>query len=158
MQVIEGHLAPFFARIKGGETISAPVVVSRVLDVWCTAIVVPLQEAALPQALLSQFLRDPLARGEGLVLVYGGNWTDAAADRLLTLATFYGVSPTLLRLTSTVTAANALIATASAVDAKHLLLLDPGAVGCAPGWRSILRNALESVGGTACVSHRGVRG
>ena len=153
MQVIEGHLAPFFARLATDGTHSEPAVVSPIPGTWSTAIVVPLPDAMPPRALLSQFLRDPLGRGEGVVFVYGENWTDAAAESLRTLAAFYGVVPALLRIEGTVTAAAALAAAALvAVVATNLLLLDPGTVGRSPLWRRALHVALEASGGMACVS------
>jgi hypothetical protein len=153
MQIIEGHLAPFFARLVTDGTKSEPVVVSPVPGSWSTAIVVPLPDAMPPRALLSQFLRDPLGSGEGVVFVFGENWTEAAAESLRALAAFYGIAPALLRLEGTVTASSALAAVASAaVVAKNLLLLDPGAVGRSPGWRQALQIALEASGGVACVS------
>jgi O-antigen biosynthesis protein len=153
MQIIEGHVAPFFARLTADGIKSEPMVVSPVPSTWSTAIVVPLADAMPPRALLSQFLRDPLGRGEGLVFVFGDNWTDAGAESLRTLAAFYGVPPALLRIEGTVTAAAALAAVASvAVVAKHLLLLDPGTVGRSRGWRPALHAALEASGGMACVS------
>ena len=153
MPIIEGHLAPFFARqvFDGGK--SPPVVVSPVAAGWATAIVVPLSDAAPPRAMLSQFLRDPLCREEGVVFVYGENWSETAADSLRTLAAFYGVAPAMLRLAGMVTAAGALAAVASAAPvAKRLLLLDPGAVGCSPGWRGVLHAALDTAGVGTCVS------
>ena len=153
MQVIEGHLAPFFARLVADGTKTEPVMVSPVPGSWSTAIVVPLPDAMPPRALLSQFLRDPLGRGEGVVFVFGENWTDAAAESLLTLAAFYGVPAALLRIEGTVTASAALAAVASvAAEAKYLLLLDSGAVGRSPGWRRALHAALDATVGMACVS------
>jgi hypothetical protein len=153
MQIIEGHLAPFFVRLAADGPKSEATLVSPIPAAWSTAIVVPLSDAALPRALLSQFLRAPLGSAEGVVFVYGDNWTTAAAEALSTLAAFYGVAPAMLRIAGTVTAATALAAIAPvAMMAKYLLLLDPGTVGRSPGWRPALHAALESSGGMACVS------
>jgi hypothetical protein len=129
-----------------------PVAVLQVPGEWSTAIVVPLADATLPRALLSQFLRDPLIRGEGMVFVYGENWTAPAVDALCALAAFYGVSPALVRVSGTVGAAGALAVAASISKIKRLLLLAPGTVGRSPGWRRALHDALETAGGMTCVS------
>ncbi len=152
MQVVEEHLAPFFLRLVGSGSSPEPVVVSSVPSEWSTAIVVPLVDAALPRALLSQFLRYPLDRTEGVVFVYGDNWSDAAAEALRALAGFYGVSPALVRVPRMVGAADALSAVASIAKTEHLLLLAPGTVGRSRDWRRALHAALEAAGGMTCVS------
>jgi O-antigen biosynthesis protein len=152
VQIIEEHLAPFFLRLTASGVKPEPAVVVPVPDGWSTAIVVPLAEATLPRALLSQFLRDPLIPGEGVVFVYGENWTDNAAEALRALATFYGVSPALVRVGGTVGAAVALSAVAAVAGTKRLLLLAPGTVGRSPGWRPALHAALETAGAMTCVS------
>ena len=153
MQVIEGHLAPFLARWATDGAKFHPAVVAPVPESWSTAIVVPLPDAMPPRAVLSQFLRDPLVRGEGVVFVFGEIWTGAAVESLRTLAAFYGVPPALLRIEGTVTAAAALAAVVSvAPGAKTLLLLGSGTVGRSPGWRPALHAALQATVGMACVS------
>ncbi len=153
MQIIEGHLAPFFALQAADSAKIESILVSPVPVTWTTAIVVPLTDATPPRALLSQFLRDPLGRDEGVVFVCGENWTDAAAELLRTLAAFYRVVPALLRIEGAVTAASALAVVASAAEkVTHLLLLDPGAIGRSPGWRRALHAALAAGGGMNCVS------
>jgi O-antigen biosynthesis protein len=139
-------------RLGVSGTAPEPIVLSPVPAEWSTAIVVPLADVALPRALLSQFLRDPLNRSEGVVFVYGDNWTDTAVESLRALAGFYGVSPALVRVPRTVGAAVALSAVASVAEARRLLLLAPGTVGRSHGWRQALHAALEAAGGTTCVS------
>ncbi|MDR3531679.1 MAG: hypothetical protein P4L90_14155 [Rhodopila sp.] len=152
MTIIEGHLAPFFLRVAAAGVKPEPAVVSPIPSAWATAIVVPLVDAMPPRALLSQFLRDPLIRGEGVVFVYGENWTDTAVESLRTLAAFYGVSPALLRVAGTVSAAVALTAVVSVAETKRLLLLAPGTVGRSRGWRRALHTALDNSDGMTCVS------
>jgi hypothetical protein len=153
MQIIEAHLAPFFARFTTNGSKAEPTVIVPVPSSWSTAIVVPLPDATPPRALLSQFLRDPLGLAEGIVFVFGENWSVAATEALRALAVFYGVVPALLRIDGAVTASTALAAVASvAVVVKHLLLLDPGTVGRSPGWRRALLAALDGSDGMACVS------
>jgi hypothetical protein len=152
VQIVEDHLAPFFLRLAAAGVKPEPTVVAPISSDWSTAIVVPLAEATLPRALLSQFLRDPLSEGEGLVFVYGENWTDNAAETLRTLAAFYGVSPALIRIPGTVGAAVALSAVVAVAETKRLLLLATGTVGRSRGWRPALYSAWETAGGMTCVS------
>jgi hypothetical protein len=152
IQIIEEHLAPFFLGLGTTGGRKRPVLLAPVPSEWSTVIVVPLADATLPRALLSQFLRDPLIRGEGMVFVYGENWSDTAAEALRGLAAFYGISPALVRVQGTVTAGVALAAVASVSETKRLLLLAPGTVGRSPGWRGALYAALETAGGLTCVS------
>ncbi len=151
LQVIEEQLAPFFLGMTASGS-PEPSVALPVPGDWSTAIVVPLTDAALPRALLSQFLHDPLSEGEGVMFVYGENWSDGAAEALRTLAAFYGVSPALVRVPGTVNAAVALASAVMVAETPRLLLLAPGTVGRSRGWRRSLYAALEAVGEMTCVS------
>lgn len=152
MKIVEDHLAPFFLRLASVQDKGATDTANLAAAGYTTAIVVPLREAALPRAFLSQFLRDPLARGEGVVFVCGENWGDADIASLSALSAFYGVAPALLRVPNEASPVAALQAAAAAGESKRFLLLDPGAVGRSAGWRAALQGALDATDGMTCVS------
>jgi hypothetical protein len=152
VQIIEDHLAPFFLRVAASSVTPEATVVSAIQKDWVTALVVPLADVMLPRALLSQFLRDPLAADEGLVFICGESWTDGSIDALRALAAFYAVSPAVVRMQGTVSPALALAAVVSLSKSKRLLLLSPGTVGRSQGWRQALQAALDAAGENSCVS------
>jgi hypothetical protein len=123
-----------------------------VREEWKTAIVVPLPDPVPPRALLSQFLRDPLTRDEGLALACGENWTDAAIGTLRTLASFYGVEAAIVRVRAKATPSAALDAVAKLSSAGQFLLLGETTIGRAPGWRRALYAASQTGGPASCVS------
>ena len=152
LAVIERHLAPFLARAVQDAPVPASAPLTPVPSTWSSAIVVPLSRAELPRALLSQFLRDPLARHEGLLLTCGDNWTELDTAALSKLARFYGVPAVIMRVGGTATPLTALDAAAKHTHADRFLLLGSGTVGRSHGWRSALDDAWREQGGTGCVS------
>lgn len=152
LTVIERQLAPFLATAaqQAAPVLAQPA--APVLRAWSSAIVVPLPQVELPRAFLAQFLRDPLARHEGVLFACGDDWTEAHTAALDALAQFYGVACAILRVDGTATASAALDAAVRRADAERFLLLGPGTVGRAPGWRRRLEAAWRAQGGTACLS------
>lgn len=111
------------------------------------AVVVPLPgEPALPRMTLAGLLNDPLAEDETMVVVCGGAWGAAKLDELRRSLAYYGLAAVVLRVPGLVDAAEALAAAADATRAVDFLLLAPGTVGTAPGWRSALRAARTAEG------------
>jgi hypothetical protein len=115
-------------------------------------LVVPLVgPACLPRSLLSQFLHDPLARDEALVLVCGAEWSPTALATLRRASSFMGLEPHVLMALNATDAPAALDFAAETFPAQLYLLLDPGSAGCRPGWRSALRSAAEAAQGPSVV-------
>jgi hypothetical protein len=107
-------------------------------------VVIPLVGAAVPpRAVLSQFLHDPLAPDETLLLVCGAAWADGALASLRRLLSFMGLHARVLHAAVT-DAASALDVAAASMPARHYLLLDPATAGAAPGWRGALLRAVGS--------------
>jgi hypothetical protein len=152
LKIVEDHLAPFFLRLASfhekGPAIVAPVECSD----WSTAIVVPLREATLPRSFLSQFLRDPLLRGEGVMFVCGENWGESDLAALRTLSAFYNIAPIILRVPDEAGPVSGILTAASACKARRFLLLDPSAVGRSAAWRKELQAALDAADAMTCVS------
>ncbi len=116
------------------------------------ALVVPLVgPPALPRSFLSQFLHDPLANDEALVLVCGPAWGAASVATLRRTAHFMGLPARVITAADASDATAALDIAAEAVPALRYLLLDPATAGTRPGWRRALRAAAEAAPASAVI-------
>ena len=149
--VIEQQLAPFLVRRTAlGRPEPA---VSPVLPPSCaTLVVVPLARTQFPRVLLANLLQDPLAPHEALLFVCGDNWTAAAMAALADTARFYGAQFSIATVEARASASAALRVAATLPTVEQVLLVGPGVVGRAPGWRRALEQIARDGGGTACVS------
>ncbi len=154
LAVVERQLAPLFAGgIRPAANDRAAEVLCGADPGWTLAMVVALPaRPALPRALLSQFLHDPLRADEGLVLACGDAWEDAHVQRLCAELRFRALPAMVLRVPGPSCAVAALAAAAALTAAPLLLSLGAGTHGRAPGWRVALRAALEAQPGLACAS------
>ena len=133
LQIIERHLGPLFAGLSRLRPDTGAVATPPACRRWQTVIVTPLPVPVIPRALLSQFLRDPLASDEGLVFVCGPNWDDAGVSALRALALFYGVDAAVVRIGVRANPASALDAAAQIANASCFLLLGASTIGRTPG-------------------------
>jgi hypothetical protein len=145
LAIVEGQLAPFVRAAFAPPRARLPAAVAprneppAEADV-SLAIVVPLTgPPVLPRALLSQFLRDPLAPRETLLLLAGPEWDRTARDRLEAQARALGLAAAVIAASSGVDEpADVLRRATGHADAAQVLLLAPAAIGRAPGWRRAL--------------------
>ena len=151
-EAVERHLAPFLSRLEHAPSSARTRTPDSAPPEWSDVIVVPLAAAKPPRALLSQFLRDPLSRHEGVLFACGDEWTDAGIAALERLARFYGLPCMTARIGGTATPYAALTAAAELSGAEQFLLLGQGTVGRTPGWRGKLASVARERGGAACIS------
>lgn len=145
LAIVEGQLAPFVRAAFAPPRARLPAAVAprhepqAEADV-SLAIVVPLGgPPVLPRALLSQFLRDPLAPRETLLLLAGPEWDRPARDRLEAQARALGLAAAVIAAPSGVDEPADVVRLATGhADAAQVLLLAPAAIGRAPGWRRAL--------------------
>ena len=152
--VVERQLAPFFLALGHAQvepSSATPVLPPLAAADWAVAIVIPLADPVCPRALLSQFLADPLAPNEGLVVVCGPAWHEAALARLAAEMRFRSLPALLLRTDAPVSPAAALDAASAASRADWLLVAEPQTHGRTPGWRGALRAAAAAHAEAACL-------
>ena len=135
--IVERHLAPLFLASERGR--GEARVICGADPGWDVALVVALPERpALPRALMSQFLYDPLGTRQGLVLVCGDAWQDGDVVELRAELAFRSLPAMLLRVAGPACSVAALQAAATVTEAANLLVLGAGTHGRAPGWRTAL--------------------
>lgn len=136
--ILTRHVAPLIARARSNDPSPAHILLRGPLQRE-HAIVVPLAVAMPPRALIANFLHDPALATEHLVLVCGPEWGHAELDGLREFIRFYGLPASILVSDATAAATLALREAARVTAATTLLLLGPGVIGAAPGWREALR-------------------
>lgn len=140
LAVIERQLGPAFRALKALRPAAEIAFTTAARPHARHAVVVPLlDEPVLPRMVLSQFLTDPLADDEVLVLVCGAAWAAAKLDELRRRLAFYGLPTVVLRAPAATCVADALAMAAEATRAADFLLLGPATAGASPGWRAALR-------------------
>ncbi len=151
LAIVERQLGPAFRALKALHGTAETVFMTAPRPDARHAIVVPLlDEPVLPRMVLSQFLTDPLADDETLVLVCGAAWGAAKLDELRRRLAFYGLPASVLWAPAATGVADALAMAAKATRAADFLLLGPATVGASPGWRAALRAGAAAHGPLAC--------
>ncbi len=156
LAIVQHQLAPLFLTSPPTPAPLARTVGGADLD-WETALVVALPDpTTLPRTFLSQFLHDPLAGSEGLVLVCGQGWQGSDLDRLRDELAFRSLPALLLQVDGTALATQALQAAAASTNAQYLLSVGSATHGRAPGWRRALHAALDAHPRPACACATGL--
>jgi hypothetical protein len=150
LSVVERQLGPLFLALmrrppNHGQTLAPLPKTNANATVPAIAMVVPLVgPPTIPRTFLSQFLHDPLAPDETLVLVCGAAWGPTALATLRRTVSFMNLNPRFVQAPEATDATAALDSAAATVPAESYLLLDAGTAGCRPGWRRTLRDASAS--------------
>ena len=149
--IVEDQLGPLvLARLGAPPAPPDAVVVAEARTAApAVSVLVPLPDPGeAVAAFLSQFLADPLAADEELVLALSGRWGGAEIAGLRRRLAFQGLDAALVRTPEpTADAATLLDLAAGVARAEALLCLAPSVLGRAPGWRGVLRAALAAGGG-----------
>ncbi len=151
-EAVERQLAPFVSRLAERALSSAGAKAPTPTPSWSDVIIVPLAAGEPPRALISQFLRDPLARHEGVLFACGEDWMESGIAALERLARFYALPCAVARVGGNATPGAALTVAAEISGAERFLLLSQGTVGRMPGWRGALASIAHEHGDAVCVS------
>ena len=143
ISIVERHMAPFIAQMSPPPAPVGQILLHGPFERPCS-IVVPLRVPSLPRSVIASFLIDPATSDEQIVFVCGPEWGHTQREALTSLIRFYGLPASVVGVAQSARAVEALRAAGALSRADRFLLMSPGTVGRAPGWRGSLRRAAQT--------------